>query len=147
MKSKIVVVAVSLEKETHRSLLQLKNMDISPDSEIHLVHVVPVIWYARGMQLSVLKYPLEVERPRIEQAILAKLIAVKEELLPLHTNVTCHCLFDANVKAVFADYAFKSQADLVIVASRNKHGVSTLFDSSFAQYQLRHSTANMLVLR
>jgi nucleotide-binding universal stress UspA family protein len=147
MRSKIVVVAVSLEKETHRSLQQLKNMDLSPDAEIHLVHVVPVIWYARGMQLSVFKYPLEEERPRIEQAILAKLTAVKEELLPLHTNVTCRCLFDANEKAVFADYALKSQADLLIVASRNKHGLGTLFDSSFAQYQLRHSSANILILR
>jgi nucleotide-binding universal stress UspA family protein len=147
MRSKIVVVAVSLEKETHQALLQLKTLDLRPDAEIHLVHVVPVIWYARGMQLSVLTYPLEEERPRIEQAILAKLSAVREELLPLHTNVTCRCLFDANEKAAFADYALKTQADLVVVASRNKHGVVTLFDSSFAQYQMKHSTANILILR
>jgi len=138
---------VSLEKETHRALLQLKNLDLNPDAEIHLVHVVPVIWYARGMQLSVLTYPLEDERPRIEQAILAKLNSVKDELLPLHTNVTCRCLFDANEKAAFADYALKSQADLVVVASRNKHGVVTLFDSSFAEYQLKHSTSSILILR
>ena len=147
MRSKIVVVAVSLEKETHRALLQLKNIDLSPDAEIHLVHVVPVIWYGRGLQLSVLTYPLEEERPRIEQAILAKLNSVKEELLPLHTNVTYRCLFDANEKAAFADYAIKSQADLIVVASRNKHGVATVFDSSFAQYQVKHSTANILILR
>lgn len=146
-RSKKIVVAVSLEEETRKTLFQLKGMGLSSDAHIHLVHVVPVILYARGLQLSVLTYPLPEERPSIEKAILARLESVKKELFIDHNNVTCQCLFDENEKAAFADYVLKAQADLVVVASRNKHGVSNIFDSSFAQYQLRHSSANLLILR
>lgn len=147
MKAKKVIVAVSLEEETHKPLLQLKEMNIGPEAEIHLVHVVPTIIYARGMQLSVLTYPLPEERPKIEESILNKLSKIKEEIFPNHQNVKFKCLFDANEKAAFNDYVSEQHADLVVVATRGRHGLKNFFDSSFAQHQLKHAPANVLVLR
>lgn len=144
MKAKKVVVAVNFEEDTHRPLFQLKDMEFDPESEIHLVHVMPVILYARGMSFNVLTYPLPEERPRIEENIIAALKDLKNEILPGHKHVVFKCLFDVNTKAAFTDYVKNEKADLVIVATRPRHG---LFDSSFAQHQLKHSSANVLVLR
>lgn len=147
MKATKVIVAVSLEGETHKPLLGLKKLEIAKDAEIHLVHVVPIILYARGMNLSVLSYPLPDERPEIEMAIVSKLDQVKKEILPEHTNVRTVCLFNSNEKAAFTDYVEQEKPDLVVVATRGKHGLANFFDSSFAQHQLKHSPANVIVLR
>lgn len=144
MNFKKIIVAVGLDEETHEALLKIKKIDIHPDTEIHLVNVFPVILYARGMHLAVLTYPLPQERPAIEETVLAKLKAVKDEILPEHKKVVFKCLFDSNEKAAFNDYVGSRNADLVVVATRKRHG---LFDSSFAQHQLKHSHSNVLVLR
>jgi nucleotide-binding universal stress UspA family protein len=142
-----LVIAVSLEPETHGPLIKLKNMNIDADSEIHFVHVVPVILYARGLHLSALTYPLVQERPKIEETILAKLADIKKEIFPDHKNITFKCIFDGNEKMAFCDYVEHQQPDLVVVATRSKHGISNFFDSSFAQFQLGHSISDILVLR
>lgn len=147
MKCNKVIVAVSLEAETHGPLLKLKSMDIDPKTEIHLVHIVPVIMYGRGLHLSVMTYPLPEERPKIEAAILGRLAEIKNEIFPDAKNVNYKCLFDSNEKAVFSDYVDQQHADLIVVATRPKHGVMNFFDSSFAQYQVKHASTNILVLR
>ncbi len=88
MKINKLIIAVSLEPETHGPLMKLKNINIDLDCEIHLVHVVPVILYARGLHLSALTYPLMTERPKIEGTIFRKLADVKTEIFPNHKNVT-----------------------------------------------------------
>lgn len=147
MKAKKIVIAVSLEEETLKPLQQLKNMDISKDAEIHLVHIVPTILYARGMQFSVLTYPLPEERPKIEEDIISRLKEVKKDIFPEAQDVIFKCLFDANEKAAFNDYVESQKAELVVVATRGRHGLKTMFDSSFAQHQLKYSPVNVLVLR
>lgn len=144
MKPKKIIVAVSLEEETHKALQNMKKMNIETDTEIHLVHMFPVVLYARGMSLSVLTYPLPEERPRIEEHVMSSLKDVKNELFPEHKKVVYKCIFDSNTKAAFTDYVEKEKADLVVVATRPRHG---FFDSSFAQHQLKHSPSNVLVLR
>jgi nucleotide-binding universal stress UspA family protein len=147
MNMKKIIVAVSLEKETADPLQKIKLMDISPETEIHLVHIVPVILYARGMQFSVLTYPTKEERPQVEEAIVHKLQAVASDLFPQHKDIIYKCLFDSNEKAAFCDYVKEQKADLVVVATRGRHGLTTVFDSSFAQHQLKYSPTNVLILR
>lgn len=147
MKFNKVIVAVSLEDETHKVLSQIKELEFLADAQIQLVHAFPVIFFARGMNLSVVTYPLMEERPELEKDALARLAKVKEEFLPNHQNVSYKCFFDMNEKAAFCDYVAKEKCDLVIVATRGKHGLKTIFDSSFAQYLLKYSHANLLVLK
>ena len=147
MKANKVVVAVSMEEETQQPLYQMKNLHFSPDTEIHLIHVMPVILYARGMDLHVLTYPLEEERPKIVETVTDKLKKLAREIFPEQSNIVYECLFDSNEKAAFCDYVQEQKADLVVVATRGKHGIKNFFDSSFAQHQLKHSPTNVLVLR
>lgn len=147
MKVNKVIIAVSMEEETQKPLFQLKDLNFSPDTEIHLIHVMPVILYARGMDLTVLTYPLEKERPKIVETVTDKLKRLAKEIFPEHTNIVCECLFDSNEKAAFCDYVQEQKAGLVVVATRGRHGLKNFFDSSFAQHQLKHSPTNVLVLR
>jgi nucleotide-binding universal stress UspA family protein len=147
MNCKKVIVAVSLEAETHAPLMKLKNMGIDRGAEIHLVHIVPIIVYGRGIHLSVMTYPLPEERPKVEEIILANLGEVKNELFPDYEKVILKCLFDSNEKSAFSDYVDQNKADLVVVATRPKHGLFNFFDSSFAQHQLKHASTDVLVLR
>jgi nucleotide-binding universal stress UspA family protein len=87
------------------------------------------------------------ERPKIEETILAKLADIKKEIFPNHKNVSFKCIFDGNERMAFSDYVEHQQPDLVVIATRSKHGISNFFDSSFAQFQLGHSTSDILVLR
>jgi len=141
------IVAVSLEEETHAPLLGLKDLKFLHGGEIHLVHVVPIILYARGMSFSMLTYPMEEERPRIKSEILSRLDGLRKELLPQEERVVLECLFGTNEKATFTDYVTAQKANLVIVATRGKRGIVNFFDSSFAQHQVKYAPTNVLVLR
>jgi nucleotide-binding universal stress UspA family protein len=143
MKTKKIVIAVNLEENTQRPLKGLKDLEFAPDAEIHLVHVMQEILYAKGLQ----SYPLPEERPRIEERILAVLSDIQQEFLPGHKRVVRKCIFDTNVKASFTDYVKQQGADLVVVATRGKYGPENFFDSSFAQHQLKYSPGNVLILR
>jgi nucleotide-binding universal stress UspA family protein len=147
MKTKKLIVAVSLEEEAYKPLLGLKEMDIDSKVEIHLVHVMPIILCARGMDLTVQTYPLPEEKPRLQEQIIAALTDIKKEIFPTHKNVICKCLFAINTKAAFTDYVHEEKGDLVVVATRGKYGIKNFFDSSFAQHQVKHSAAKVLVLR
>lgn len=147
MKLNKVIIAVGLEAENHCPLVKIKDLDINLKAEIHLVHVVPVIIYGRGLHSSVLTYPLPEERAAISAEIIARLAEFKQEIFPEHKNVTCKCLFNSNEKLAFSDYAREQEADLIIVASRTSHGFANFFDSSFTQYVLKHSLINVLVLK
>src|SRR5687768_9452813 len=104
MKYNKIIVAVSLEPETHRALAKLRELNLDINCEIHLVHVVPVILYSRGLHLSVLTYPLEEDRPKFQEGVLSKLTDIKKEILPRHNKVFYKCIFDSNEKAAFNDY-------------------------------------------
>lgn len=142
-----VVVAVSLEDNLIEVLKKVKDVHLDPQFEIHLVHVFPVILYARGMQLSVLTYPTESEKPEIEKHVMEKMTMIEKEIFSKHKNVIKKCLFGSNEKATFNEYVENAKAEMVVVATRKKHHNYNFFDSSFAQHQLKYSPAYVLVLR
>ena len=147
MKLKKIIVAVSLDEATQRPFHYLEKMPIPLDSEIHLVHLVTETFYAKEMQFQVVTSPPVEDRPKIESEIVKKLLKLKKEIFPHHTNVSTKVIFDPNIKAAFVDYTEKQKPDLIIVATRGRHGIKSFFDSSFAQHQLKYSPANVLVLR
>lgn len=147
MKKGKIIIAVHLDAATQRPFEYLKEMPIVLDAEIQLVHMVPVTFHGVEMGFEIEAYPPKVDRPKIETEIKKKLAAFKEEFFPNHTNVSSRVIFDTNVKAAFSEYVEKEKADLVVVATRGRHGIKTFFDSSFAQHQLKYSVAHVLVLR
>lgn len=146
MKKQKIIIAVSLAEETQKPFLYLKQIPIPPNAEIQLVHMVTENVYVDGMDFALSSPSIE-ERQKLEEQIKLKLDGIKNLLFPLHTNVSSKIIFDTNIRAAFTAYVAKEKADLVILATRGRHGVKDFFDSSFAQHQVKYSPTNVLVLR
>lgn len=147
MKLNKIIIAVSLDEATQKPFHYLKEMPIPMNCEIQLVNMVPESLNTSGMEFQLQAYPLIVDRPKLEEEIKKNLSALKHDLFPNHSNVMTHVIFDTNVKAAFTDHVKNQKADLVVVATRARHGIRSFFDSSFAQHQLKFSPVNVLVLR
>lgn len=128
MKEKKIIIAVALTEETQKPFLYLKEIPIPLNAEIQLIHMVT-------------------ENVHGQDQINLKLEILKNEIFPLHTKIFTKILVDTNIRAAFTDYVAKEKADLVVVATRGRHGIKDFFDSSFAQHQVKYSPANVLVLR
>lgn len=143
---KKVVVAVELDESLDDVAKSIKEMEFLKTSEIHFVNVFHTINYAVGMGSSPLIYPIEADRREIEVSILGKLDDFAKKAVPqgFDGKVFHHCLFSENQKHAFSDYVKKENADLIIVATKSKHG---FFESSFAQYVNKHTGASLLLIK
>lgn len=146
MKPKKIIIAVGLIQEAEKPFQFLKEMPIHPDSEIQLIHMITENLYVDDLEFA-LSTPTENEKKLIVEQVTKKLQKFKDEFLPGLKNVSLKVLFDTNIRAAFTDHVKNQKADLVVVATRSRHGIKGLFDSSFAQHQVKYSPANVLVLR
>jgi nucleotide-binding universal stress UspA family protein len=141
-----IIIAVNLPEETQRPLHFLRGFPYPPKAEIQLVHMVTESVYAAGME-SVQTFPSGEAKKKLEEQILAKLEQLRTELFSETTMIVTKVIFDSNVRKGFTEYVTNQGAELVIVATRGRLGMKDHFDSSFAQYQVKYSTANVLILR
>ena len=146
MKAKKIIVAISLDEETQKPFFYLRDIPVPPETEIELVHMVTENVYVDGMDFA-LTFPSKEEQQKLEERIQLKLQILKNDLFPHHINVSTKVIFDTNIRAAFTEHVAKEKADLVIVATRGRHGIKDFFESSFAQHQVKYSSANVLVLR
>lgn len=146
MKLKKVVIAADLTNDISEVLKPIRSMDFLKHCEIHLVHVFNTVDYGFVFGEFPLVYPVEADRNSISESVLSMLRKTGKEIVPagFEGKVVEHCLFSENPKAKFSNYLKDIHADLVIIASREKHG---MFESSFAQYVGKHSATNMLILK
>lgn len=146
MKLKKVVIAADLTNDINEVLKPIRSMDFLKHSEIHLVHVFNTVDYGFVFGEFPLVYPVEADRNSISESVLSMLRRTGKEIVPagFEGKVIEHCLFSENPKVKFSHYLKDIHPDLVIIASREKHG---MFESSFAQYVAKHSATNMLILK
>lgn len=144
--AKKVIVAVPLIENMAQMLSEVKEMEFLKDSEVHLVSVFNTINYAVGLGEFPLVYPVVEDREAIERSIVNKLKQVRSEILPsgIDNRAYVRCLFGENVKETFCSYAEEIKADAVIVATRKKRD---FFESSFAQYVMKHLDADIIILK
>ncbi len=144
--AKKVVVAVGMFDDVSKQLAPIREMGFSSNSEVHFVHVFNTINYTTLLGDFPMLYPVEADRNSIQESIVALLMKISKEVLPSGFEGRVHhkCLFDESPKYKFCNYVKEAHADLVIIATRQKHNI---FDSSFAQYVNKHSNANMVFLK
>ena len=141
-----VIVAVNQDPNLMAILRPLGRMQDLRNTELHLVHVFPTVTYPMLLSSTALTYPLADERQTLEQEVLSQLARATDGLFAPDSGVKVvfKCLFSEEPKRKFCEYAQQEKADTLIVLAREKHG---LFDSSFAQYVMKHSTANLVVIK
>lgn len=141
---KRVVIAVDIAKEARGRFDELKEIHFSSGSDVHLVYVFQEIGFNFAIDAYSMAYPLADDRLAIEKSVNEALKKIGQEVLPKDVKVHTHCIFSENQKEKLCEVVEEIKADVVILAARKRHGI---FESSFAQYMLKHSERNLLILK
>ncbi len=131
-------IAASLLAPVHR-------MEFLADSEIHMVQMIQKVQFGDGLSFNV-AFALEEDESVIEKAVISKMEQISKSILPYTFTGKIHykCLFGDEPKADFCEYLKQVKCELVLIGSRQKHG---LFESSFAKYVVRHAPCSSFVLK
>ncbi len=139
------VLCTSLEEESIKTLGKLKrDLDLK-DTKVHFVTVIEIQVY--NSELSAFIYPVESQYAEIEssavaiQKNLAKTLGVSEQ------NAVFKCFFDHSPESKVKNYLEQTNADLVVTATRGRHGIAGFFSSSFTDFLCKYSPCDILVLR
>jgi nucleotide-binding universal stress UspA family protein len=63
------------------------------------------------------------------------------------TKIKYSCQFHESPRLGLIEDLNRSKSDVVFVATRGKHGIEGLFNSSFAEYMLKFSPCSIFILR
>jgi len=144
---KNVVICAALNDESLDLLKTLKDSPLLQGNKIHIIHCFEIQIYTSDFSPFI--YPTEDKYPEIESATLkildglASSICTPEQL----KNTEKHVYFTQSPKQRVHEYLDEKKADLVIVATRGKHGIAGLFSSSFAEHLVKYSPCDVHILR
>jgi nucleotide-binding universal stress UspA family protein len=139
------VLCTTLESSSIETLKNLrKDIDLK-HAKIHIVRVVEIQVYSSESVTMV--YPTEAEYKEIEKLSIQKMREIANSLSVNEENLIMHCFFDFNRENKIKKYLEETKADLVVVATRGKHGIAGLFSSSFADFLCKFSPCDVLVMR
>lgn len=139
------VLCTTLEEESINTLKKLKNDIELKNAHIHIITVVEKQIYT--VDLAPYVYPVENQFAAIESSALSLLNSLAQELGVENNQVTCKCFFEYDREKKVKEYLDDVNANLVVVATRGKHGMAGFFSSSFTDYLCKFSPCDVLVMR
>lgn len=144
---KNIVLCASLNDDSLSLLKELKNSSLFENSNVHLVHCFEIQLYTADFAPYI--YPTEDKYPEIEEATKTILQGVESALKdnPKIKSFETRVFFSQSPKQKVKEYLDDIKADLVVVATRGKHGIDGLFSSSFAEFLVKFSPCDVHILR
>ncbi|WP_127715882.1 universal stress protein [Halobacteriovorax sp. HLS] len=144
---KNVVICCSLEDENIELIKTLKGNPLLENAKLHFVHIFEIHVYTSDFSPYI--FPSEDKYPEIEKATKEILSGVAKEVCTADElkNSQIENYFAYSPKQKISDYLTEVDADLVIVASKQKHGIEGLFSSSFTDHLVKYSACDIHVLR
>lgn len=142
---KKIVVCVDLNSECTETLKRLpKKMDLA-DTKIHFLHVFENRMYDND--LAPFSFPLPEQDIAFEKIATSTLLQIGKDLDLNPNNVVAKCFFSVSRFQKIKSYAEEVDADLIVLATRDRHGIAGFFSSSLADFLCKYSPCNFLVLR
>lgn len=139
------VLCATLDEDCFNTLKNLKKDIDLKHAKVHLVTIVEIQVY--NIDLTPFIYPLEAQYPSIESAANSLLKGLQHSLGIEEENVIIKCMFTSNREETIKQYLESVNADLVVTASRGKHGVAGLFSSSFTDHLIKFAPCDVLAMR
>lgn len=139
------VLCTTLEEESINTLKELKNDIELKNANIHIITVIEKKIYT--VDLAAYVYPTENQYPEIESSALSLLNSLAKDLGVNQQQVTSRCFFEYDREKKIKEYLTEINANLVVVATRGKHGLEGFFSSSLADYLSKFSPCDVLVMR
>lgn len=142
---KTYVLCASLEEDSLETLKRIRN-DISlVDVNLHIITVIEKQIYT--VEMAPYVYPVESQYPIMESSALDVLKTLGSDLGINPENIVYKCFIEYDREKTVKEYLKRVNADLVVVATRGKHGLEGFFSSSFTDYLCKFSPCDVLVMR
>ena len=142
---KNVVVCADLNESSLDTLRTLQHNVVIENSNIHFVHVFEIHMY--NADIVPVIFPTEVQYPDIEASTLSILDKLAKDIGTRDEQTHLKCYFSHSREEKIINYLSEVKADLVIVATRGKHGIEGFFSSSLADFLCKYSPCDVLVVR
>ena len=121
---------------------KLSTIKLSSNDEVCLIHIFRINAYSDNFSLTT--YPTQDDIPHIEDAVIKGLTEYSKEIVPTEVKLSMKCDFSVSPKEACAKYANDNGFDQIIIVTREKH---SFFSSSFAQYLITNTNAELAILR
>jgi nucleotide-binding universal stress UspA family protein len=147
LKTRKIVIAMPTEEEFMPSISRWGHEFNWAKCEAHFVHVVRKNFEVSEM--SVKEIPDLETFNKMKEANIAFFKKKAQEVLPekAFENAQFVVLYDQSPADRMIEYAKQVDAQMIVVATRNKRGFAGLFTSSFADRMLALAPCDVLVLR
>lgn len=142
---KTYVLCTTLEQHSIDTLKKIKaSFDLS-NVILHIVTVIEVKMYNNDLIPYI--YPIQSQYEELSGAAETIMRSLANQLEVKEDKIVIKCLFDSNRENKIKEYLEEVEADLVVAATRGKHGIEGFFSSSFTDYLCKFSPCDVLVLR
>lgn len=142
---KNIVVCADLNQTSLDTLKLLHNNLDFKDATVHFLHVFEIHMY--NADIVPVIYPTEVQYPEIEKSTLDILDKLSKDMGARSDQVKLKCFFAHSREEKINSYLNEVNADMVVVATRGKHGIEGFFSSSLADFLCKYSPCDVLVMR
>jgi nucleotide-binding universal stress UspA family protein len=142
---KKIVLCVDLNQaciDTFKTLASKIDMKYA---RVYILHVFENQLY--NADLVPFVFPLPEQHQAIEKSALEILDRLGHDLDLLPDNVQSKCFFSFSREQKIKDFMTEVDADLVVVATRGRHGIAGFFSSSLADFLCKFSPCDIFVLR
>lgn len=142
---KNIVVCADLNQNSLDTLKKLsQSLDIQ-NATLHFVHVFEIHMY--NADIVPVIFPTEVQYPEIEKSTLNILEKLAQDVGVKNDKVKLKCFFSHSREEKISSYIKEVNAEMVVVATRGKHGIEGFFSSSLADFLCKYSPCDVLVIR
>lgn len=142
---KNIVVCADLNQNSLDTLKSLHQSLDFKDATLHFIHVFEIHMY--NADIVPVIFPTEVQYPEIEQSTLSILDKLSKDVGAKSDQVKLKCFFSHSREEKISSYLNEVHADMVVVATRGKHGIEGFFSSSLADFLCKYSPCDVLVIR
>jgi nucleotide-binding universal stress UspA family protein len=140
-----VVLATDLSEASHRAAAHLATLDLAGPERFTLLHVFDAP--ARRLVMSNMLQDDQLDRYLVELQIeVEQALAEFAETLPYRNSNRVARRFDAATSTAILSAASEMDADLIVVASQGRVGLSKTFMGSVAEEILRHAEVDVLAI-
>lgn len=141
---KKVVICMPLDEELQKNIFDgIKKLAWLQDSQVDFVHIFKQESYPYMMPPTI--FPDANQKLEIQKTITEIFSGLTKDL-PFK-NKNFHVAFDESPKDGMISYLKDHDASLVVTYTREKHGISGYFSSSFTDFLVKHAACNVLALR
>jgi nucleotide-binding universal stress UspA family protein len=142
---KNIVICADLKEESLNRIKSLHDDIDLKHSKVHLIHVFEIQYYVSEFTPYV--YPTEDQYSEMESSAVSILSKLGADLGISKENLEVKCFFAKSREEKITEYLESSKANMVVSATRGRHGVDGFFSSSLTDYLCKYSPCDVLVLR